>query len=181
MVHAFEWLGDGQRWLWLGMLFVAVFGLAVTLKVQGRPLEKAGASILEYEFAWDREGAARVLGRWDTPTLQETARKQLLLDFPFLLVYPVFLSLACAMLSGAPGNAMAGVGIFLSWALLAALPLDAAENLALLRMLPDHPDGTLARLATLAAGAKFTLVYAGLGYLVLEGLGVLGRKLLGGS
>lgn len=181
MIHAFEWLGDGQRWLWLGLLFVAVCGLAVTLKVQGGPLEKAGASILEYEFTWDRQGAARVLGRWSTPALQETARKQLLLDFPFLLVYPVFLALACAMLSGAPGNAMAGVGIFLSWALLAALPLDAAENLALLRMLPDRPDETLARLATLAAGAKFTLVYAGLGYLVLEGLGVIGRKLLGGS
>lgn len=181
MVHAFEWLGDGQRWLWLGVLCVAVCGLMAALAIQGRPLQKAGASILAFEFAWDREGAARVLGRWTTPALQETARRQLLLDFPFLLAYPLFLALACAMLSEAPGSSMPGVGIFLSWALLAALPLDAVENLALLRMLPDHPDGTLARLAALAAGAKFTLVSAGMVYLVLEGLGVLGRKFFGGS
>lgn len=181
MTHAFEWLAGGQRWLWLGILFVAMSGLGTALKIQGRPLERAGASILEYELAWNREGAARVLDRWNTPELRETARKQLLLDFPFLLVYPLFFSLACGMLSGAPGNRMAMVGVFLSWAVLAALPLDAAENLALLRTLSSHPSQTLARLATLAAGAKFTLVYAGLGYLVLEGLGVIGRKLLGGS
>lgn len=92
-------------------------------------------------------------------------------------VCPLFFSLACAMLAASPLNSMALAGIFLSWAILAAVPLDAAENIALLRMLEQGASGFLARLAGLCAGVKFVLVYSGLGYLLLQGTAVLVERI----
>ena len=72
---------------------------------------------------------------------------------------------------------MAALGFFLSWAMLAAGPLDAVENWALLRMLKLGASEPLAQLAGWCAGGKFLLAYAGLGYIVLQGVGVLVGKI----
>lgn len=91
--------------------------------------------------------------------------------------FPLLLSLACAMLAESPSNSMAAVGIFISWAVLSAGPLDALENVALLRMLDQGASQLLARLAGWCAGAKFALVFSGLGYVMLQGLAVLVDKM----
>lgn len=99
------------------------------------------------------------------------------MDFVFLVAYPLLGSIACAMLAESRLNAVAVVGAFLSWAVLAAAPLDAVENLALLAMLDGETSTLGARLAAWCAGLKFALVYAGLGYIVLQGLAVLVARL----
>lgn len=174
MQHAFTWLPSTYRWALLAVLLAGTVVFAFKLKVQGEPLVITPAvpqGILSYEFAWSRGRAQQILDSW--VSLKDTARRQLLLDFGFLVVYPLLLSLACAMLAGSPHNLMAAVGVFISWAVLAAGPLDAAENFALLRMLDEGASGGLARLASWCAGTKFLLIFSSLGYLVLQGVGVL--------
>ncbi len=143
---------------------------------QGKPLKTpaAPAGVLSYEFAWSRAQAETILDSWKDKT--ETARRQLMVDFGFLLVYPLAIALGCAMLGESSQNQMAAVGLFLSWAVLAAAPLDAAENFLLLKMLPNHATQLGARMAAIFAGLKFALVFAGLGYVVLQGLAVLLSK-----
>jgi hypothetical protein len=100
----------------------------------------------------------------------------LTIDFGFIVLYPLAISLGCSMLAESRLNTMAAAGFFLSWAVLAAGALDVTENLALLHMLRRGPSGAFAQLAGWCAGLKFVLVYAGLGYLVLQGAAVLLRK-----
>jgi hypothetical protein len=177
MIHPFTWLTSPYRWALLAILIIATVLLAIKLMGQGQPLRTTAApsGILSYEFAWNRSQAELILRSWDS--IQGTAKRQLVLDFGFLIVYPLLLSLACAMLAESPFNQMAAVGIFISWAMLAAGPLDAVENLALLRMLSLGASESLARLAGLCAGLKFLLVYSSLGYIVLQGLGILVGKI----
>lgn len=180
MQHAFAWLPSPYRWALLAVLLAGTVVFAFKLKKQGEPLIMAPAvphGILSYEFAWSRDRAQQILDAW--VALKGTAKRQLLLDFGFLVAYPLLLSLACAMLAESPHNSTAAVGVFISWAVLAAGPLDAAENFALLRMLDTGASDGLAQLAGWCAGIKFLLVYSGLGYLVLQGAGVLVGKMRG--
>jgi hypothetical protein len=177
MLHAFTSLPSAYRWGLLALFFVGTAAFAVKLALQGKPLrtEAAPNGILSYEFAWDRSQAERIIGSWGS--LKDTAEHQLWWDFGFLVFYPLLLSLACAMLAESPFNSMAAVGIFISWAVLAAGPLDAVENIALLRMLDVGASGFMARLAGWCAGVKFVLAYASLGYIVLQGVCVLISKM----
>lgn len=179
MTHAFAWLPSPYRWVLLVVFIAGTVIFAAKLTSQGKPLitEAAPNGILSYEFAWNQSKAGLILDSWKL--LKETARSQLLLDFAFLVFYPLAISLACAMLADSPQNKMAVVGAFISWAVLAAGLLDAAENIALLRMLDGGASDFLARLAAWCAGVKFTLVYSGLGYVVLQGLAVLVAKVRG--
>lgn len=177
MSHSFVWLTASYRWPLFAALLVGTVLFAIKLTNQGKPLRTSSApeGILSYEFAWTKPEADSILISWGK--IKDTARQQLLLDFGFLVFYPLALSLACAMLAGSSFNKMAAVGVFISWAVLLAGPLDAVENLALLRMLDTGGSDFLARLAGFCAGVKFAFVYSSLGYLVLQGLATLLAKL----
>lgn len=177
MLHAFAWLPSPYRWILLAFLFAGAIVFVYKLSAQGKSLITPAApnGILSYEFAWNRSQAELIIGSWGSH--KDKAKEQLWLDFGFLVIYPLLLSLSCAMLAESSFNSMAAVGFFISWAALAAGPLDAVENVALLRMLDTGGSGFLARLAGWCAGLKFLLVYASLGYLVLQGLGSLVNKI----
>lgn len=177
MLHPFTWLPSPYRGMLLVALLAATVVFSFKLKNQGKPLETTDVphGILSYEFAWNRSQAELILSSWSS--LKDVAKQQLYLDFGFLVVYPLLLSLACAMLADSPYNSSAVVGVFISWAVLFAAPLDALENLTLLRMLDVGASGGLARLAGWSAGIKFLLVFSSLGYLMLQGAGVLVGKI----
>src|SRR5262249_32724559 len=173
MQHPFTWLPGLYQWVLLAMLCAGTAVFAIMLTAQGKPLRTSAAphGILAYEFAWNRDRAEQILGSWNS--LKDTAQQQVLLDFGFLILYPLLLSLACTMVAESALNDVAIVGCFIWWAMLAAGPLDAVENFAVVRMLDVGASGGLARLAGWWAGVKFLLVYSGLGYTVLQGLGAL--------
>lgn len=98
--------------------------------------------------------------------IESAARIQTWWDMLFLLRYPTALALACAMLADLRADPVATIGAFVAWAVLAAIPLDAIENLA---MLAQGASQSLARLASLCAGIKFTLLLAAVGKLILGG------------
>lgn len=172
MAHAFSWISPSYRWPLLILLLITTILLAWKIALQGKPLatDAAPSGILSYEFAWSAQSARNILASWEQ--LRDVARTQLILDFAFLILYPLLFSLACGMLANSPNNARAVVGAYLSWAILLAGPLDIFENLALLRMLDAGANQFLAQVAGWCAGLKFTLVYSSIGYILIEGVAV---------
>lgn len=171
-------LGLPHRWLLLATLAavaaIVMFGRLSPLDALLKAREPAG--ILALEFAWTGERAAEILAAWKD--LESVVRLQTWWDFVFLLCYPLALSLACAMLATAAGNPVPMIGTFVAWAVLAAIPLDAVENLAMLRMLDQGASDMLARLATWCAGLKFTALLAVVGYLLTAGGATLVQRVL---
>jgi hypothetical protein len=149
---------------------MASAALAWKLSFQGRPLTTTAApdGILSYEFSWSRSGAQTILDSWKG--LAPVAREQLILDYPFLVIYPLLLSLACGMLGDSLGNARAFVGAFISWGVLLAGPLDAIENYELLKMVESGASEDMAKVAGWCAGTKFVLIFSALGYIVAAGI-----------
>lgn len=183
MTHPFSWMAPGTRWLVLGLLVVTTVTLAATLAGHARSLRVMPGvpeGLLSYEFAWTHDRVRGIMLAWG-PDLKETARVCLVRDFAFLLAYPLLLSLACAIVAEAPDAPHAAVGLFLSWAVLAAMPLDAVENVGLLRMLGagahDLASDFVARVVGLCAGLKFTVVFAAIGYVLLAELGLIANRL----
>ncbi len=169
MPTPFDWLTVPQRWIGFVLLSIASLAAAAALARQGAALatREAPRGVLSYEFAWNATRAEAILSSWSDR--MDIAGRQIRLDFGFLLLYPLAFSLGCAALAGSPRSSYAALGAFLAWTVLAAAPLDALENYALLRMLARSPSDSLARLAALCAGLKFTLVLASLAYIVLQG------------
>lgn len=163
-------LGWPQRWLLLGTLLAVaaylMFGRIGPLDEALKARETGG--ILALEFAWSGKRAAQILAAWSG--MEATVRLQTWWDNLFLLCYPLALSLACAMLADAPRNPVPMIGAFIAWVALAAIPLDAVENMAMLRMLDHGASDALARLATWCAGLKFTVLLAVIGYLLTVGM-----------
>ncbi len=170
-LHPFGWLSEvGQRHA-LVMLGAATLVATTFLTVMGGPLRSPAAplGIVSFELAGGAEAAGEILALW-TPGLRRIARLHLWLDFGYLLLYPAFLSLACARTANARRRGLGRLGRGLSWGVLAAAPLDAVENLALLAMLEAGPGEAAARLAWACAAAKLALVAAALLYLPLAWL-----------
>ncbi|MCB1908471.1 MAG: hypothetical protein KDH15_13970 [Rhodocyclaceae bacterium] len=165
-----------QRWLLLGALAaVAAWVMVRRLGPIDQMLQsRVTGGIFALEFSWTGERARMILDAWHG--LEDLVRRQTWWDNLFLLCYPPALSLACAMLSEAEQNPVAMIGAFVAWAVLAATPLDATENLAMLTMLSQGASEFLAKLATWCAGLKFTLLLAAVGYLLVAGTATLVRR-----
>lgn len=171
MTHPFAFVANWPL-RWLALVILLTVAAAVMFARLG-PLdellqEKVPAGIFGLEFAWSGERAREILEAW--AGLEAVVRVQTYWDYAFLLCYPVALSLACAMLADAPANPVPLIGIFVAWATLAAVPLDALENLAMLQMVAHGASEALAKLATWCAGLKFTVLLAAVGYLLTSGV-----------
>ena len=94
------------------------------------------------------------------------ARQQTQADFLFLLLYPLAISLACSLLASNLPGSIGMIGGMIAWAILLAIPLDATENLAILRQLSGHTEAPWPQLAVACASIKFTLVTGGLGFTI---------------
>lgn len=157
-----------------GVVFAAVTALAfavwLVLLVANGPLATPAApqGIVSLELAGSAERAAAILASW-APPQREAAAFGLGLDFLFLLLYPVAISLACRIVAfriepRRPRWARLGRAIALAVPLCVAL--DAVENAALWRMLQLGPTGPWPLMAAICAGPKFGLILLGLAYAV---------------
>ncbi len=170
--HPYVRLPAARRPVALGVAFLGTAALMTFLYFQGEPLRTSpgtSSGIVDYELALTAERVNDIKDLWEGKI--ETARKQIWYDFPFLVFYPVFLSLACALLSENRFEVMPRQGVFLSWAVLACGPLDFVENCALLHMLTHTPTDLLAGLAGGFAAVKFLLVAAAMMYIIGVGIG----------
>lgn len=161
-----------RRWL-LAVAIVLTLAVEVYLLTLNSALSgpQAPGGIVAFELAKTVPAAAAILHSWGEAGI-DTARRSLQWDFLFLLLYPLAISLACAMTAeGWTGwrNLFQTTGYLLSWGQFAAGALDVLENLILLSMLDREFGAALPYLAWLAASVKFMLAGGGLLF-VLAGL-----------
>jgi len=158
-VSPFGWVIErAQPWVLAGLtLLLAV--LTFWLTSLGRELvnPEAPLGIVSYEIAGSLGRSSSILRSWSTDA-KATAMLILGLDSLYLLVYPAWFSLAAARLGAGLGGWWHRAGSTVSWGALAAAPLDAAENLALIRQLVDGPAAAYAQLAWWCAVPKFAAV-----------------------
>ncbi len=124
--------------------------------------------IVSYEMVWNRAGAERVLVSWDARA-RTYAAFGLGLDYLFLVLYSVTLMLACRAAASrvAPvWPALGSAGSRFAMAMPAAGICDGVENLGLFLLLLGASGEGWARIATGFAVVKFTLLLAGVGYIV---------------
>lgn len=145
------------------MMILSWIGRELTIWSHRIPL-----GIVSLELPWSRQRAESIIKIWRERCLISKAVRQTRLDFLFLLVYPLTLSLACAVFAGTmQEGSMATAGIALSWAVLLCVPLDAIENIMLLKMLSGGYYSPVPQLTTIVAALKFLLVSASLLYMAL--------------
>ena len=136
-----------------------------------------GTGVLELELMRTTQKAEQVLSEYGSDG-RSAARTSLWLDYPYLVSYALFFSLACGAIADRAlrleRERWAAIGGALAWGALAAGLFDALENAALLRVLADHPEQPYPAIAYFCALPKFVLSAAVLLYIVL-GLIVLRR------
>ncbi|UVT16047.1 MAG: hypothetical protein H8K04_00315 [Nitrospira sp.] len=166
-MHPFSWVTPVYRWYLLAALLISTAVLMGKLASQGKSLitDAAPRGMLSFQFSWNESGAKNILNSWEH--LKAKARDQLFLDYVFLAIYPLFLSLTCGMLANTPGNEWVTLGAFLSWLILLAGPLDAVENYALLEMIRSGASEGMAKVAGWCSGFKFAFVLLALSYIVV--------------
>lgn len=164
-------------------LIVVTFAMSAILLFAMRTLDAplrtqaATKGIVSFELAKNYDASRQILNSWNTEA-KIYAALSLGLDYLFLIVYAIFISLACIQVA----TALKGdhsfffcMGLVLAWAQFLAAILDAIENLALIHLLMNSSRKWLPCLARWCAIVKFSVVSAGLIF-ILGGLLVIGLK-----
>jgi hypothetical protein len=143
--------------------------LGFFVALERRMRNTGGPGIIPFELAGTAERAKRITDTWGPDGLR-AARFSLLLDYAFPPTYAPLQALGCTAVAegfaqgGRP--VLAASGAPLAWGQLAAAGFDYVENTALLLILAGR-DGALPAIARRAALAKFALLFAGWGYMLL--------------
>ena len=139
---------------WLLGAFIVLFIVA------GRAMQKISAPVkpspIRLEFPWTQRGAHEILSQWDDAA-KDAVRKNLVLDFIFIVSYVGGLVVAGAMASAALGPAP-WAGAAITWAVIAAGLLDVCENIGQFAMLGGWCGAFWPLLTSVCATVKFLLV-----------------------
>lgn len=166
-----------RQGLWVSGIVAAVLFAAMAL-LDLRMQSTGGPGIVGYELAWSTDRVTQILAEWGH-TGQQAARLSLLLDFPYLVAYGIFLTLAVLALRDTARergwDAYARYGKAIAWLPAVAAACDAAEDIGLLVMLEGHGAMRIPPLPALFALAKFAALAVVLVYVVV-GLVALARR-----
>jgi hypothetical protein len=128
-----------------------------------RTMEDHGVGIIELEFT-DRSDLAEAKYEDLGSDGRSAARTSLLIDYPYLVAYGLFLSGACVAVADRARRAgrrrLAALGPPLAWGALGAAACDAVENAALLLILDGQTGQPWPAIAVGCASAKFLLAFA---------------------
>jgi hypothetical protein len=169
-----------KRALILFFILTIVLLTAMNWLDAGLKTEAAPSGIISFELADSLEHSRRITASWG-PDGKVRAALSLGLDYFFLVAYALFIALACSQIAKAlQANSpnFAAVGYLLAWAQFPAAALDAFENAALIHLLLGSSLPPLPLVARWCALIKFSLVGAGLIYIIGTGLVFLATKLL---
>ena len=155
-------------------LLLASFVFLVLMRAPVDEMSDRGVGVVEFELARTEEKASEYYGALGEAGRDE-ARKQLYLDFPYLVLYGLFYAGAAIVVAARATKRqmprLARWGAPVAVAGLVAAACDAVENLALLRVLDGHTDQPWPGIAFVFATAKFALItvavlYAVVGFLL---------------
>jgi hypothetical protein len=126
--------------------------------------------IVEFELARTSDQASEYYGELGEDG-RDAAEDSLYLDYPYLILYGLFYAVACFVVAARAEERgmtrLARWGRPLAWGAVFGAACDAAENLALLRVLDGHTDQPWPGLAFIFASAKFLLLTAATLYIVV--------------
>jgi len=164
------------------ILFLLSATLLTGLRALDTKLISAAAprGIVSFELAGNIQQVSQILAEWG-PEGRVYAALSLGLDYLFLIVYALFISLACVLIARyltLKITFLAAVGFVLGWGQFFAAILDAVENLALIRLLLGSQQPSWPVIARWCAIVKFGIVGAGLAYILIGTLIVLMLKSL---
>jgi hypothetical protein len=167
-----------RRGLVLLGLFLASLVFLVLMQGPVDEMSDRDVGVIDFELARTSEKASEYYALLGDEGRDE-ARKQLYLDFPYLVLYGLFYAGACLVV--AARAAERGMDKLARWggpfaiAGLVAAGCDAVENIALLRVLDGHTDQPWPGIAFTFASAKFLLISAAVLYAVIGFLLTLRR------
>jgi hypothetical protein len=134
----------------------------------GQIRDSGGPGIVAFELAGSSDRAEEILGEWGEGG-QDAARVSLIVDYPYLVAYSIFLAVACTVgserLARRGFERLARAGLAIGWGAVAAGALDAIENAALLRVIDGHTE-VLPAVALVAAIGKFALAAVAVVYAI---------------
>jgi hypothetical protein len=163
-----------RRVLWIAG--VAALALLAFLVYQDGQIEDSGGpGIVPFEVAGTSDRAEEILAEWGEEG-QDDARVSLIVDYPYLVAYGIFLAVACTVgadrLARRGFERLARAGPAIGWGAVVAAALDAIEDAALLSVIDGNTE-VLPAVALIAAIGKFAL--AGIAVLYAIAGVVLGR------
>ena len=167
-IHPYNFLNPAEQKRLFIFVLVITFVLLVVNNFVNAPLvtESAPYGIISFELAGTPQQATLILDSWDEQAKLHAAFG-LGIDYLFMPAYAMAIGLACVLSAGAVRARrwpLAGVGLFLAWALWLAALLDAIENIALVSILFEYGMGSWPAIAYWCALVKFGLVFAGMIY-----------------
>lgn len=140
--------------------------VAMCLQRHGTAVDAAlKYGVLEVEAPWSRERADEIRTLLGDDGIA-AVRAQTRFDFVFLVLYPIAISLSCALIASRLDGQAGAIGMLIAWGVLLAGPLDAVENISMLRQLAGSTGAPWPQLSTLCASIKFTLAAGGLGFAI---------------
>jgi len=159
------------------VFFTLAVALMVILQLLGAPLktDAAPAGIVSYELAGNAAESQKILSAWDTAK-KDYAGLNLGLDYLFIVSYVGAIGFGCSLLAvklGQRFQALAYIGITLSWAQFLAAAFDSLENVALLKLLFGSEQPAWSVVARACAIPKFLIVLLGLLYILVALIFVL--------
>jgi hypothetical protein len=162
MQAPFSWIrAERQKMVFNVFAAISVLLMAVLYHI-GKPLvipeQNVSFGIVDMELPVTFLRADSILSVWERHGVVELGVRQTLLDFLFLMLYPVAFSLLCMRLARRRFGFMASLGIALSWVVLLCIPFDACENILILKMLGGNTSSPYPEFTTIMATLKFSLI-----------------------
>lgn len=155
-----------QRWFWIFLVLNIAFILLSKNFLQ--PLETR--DIIRFEIAKKVPVAESIMKEWTTPddTLYNKAIQAIYLDYLFIVLYTVGLSIASVYLSQLTRHpVLRRAGRFIPFLILGAGICDVIENIAMLHSMTGHLNDWNVWVAYDMAVTKFSIVILSLIFLVV--------------
>ncbi len=136
--------------------------------------------IVSFELAKDLSNSISILNSWNILS-KISAGISLGLDFLFLIIYSLFISLIIHKLNEKlwKHKKMYILGIVLIWCMFLAAFFDIIENIALIKLLLGNPKQLWSSLSYYFAIAKFSLLAFGISYIIGNLLFIIFKKIVG--
>lgn len=168
MQHPFALIPSEKR----NPLFFSLLALTLILfavfRVLDAPLRTPAApnGIVSFEFAWSPGVSVEIVNSW-SEYARLMAAFGLGLDYLFMPIYALTLSLGIWLAAGRHAGWFARLGAWMGWAALLAPIFDAVENYGLLRSLLSQLFSLWPFVASVCATVKFSLLLIGLSYALI--------------
>lgn len=168
MNHPLDWISSDKRKPIFFALLAGTLILFAVFRVLDAPLRTSAApnGIVSFELAGTSAAAQTMIDSWDARA-RLCAAFGLGLDYLFMPVYALTLSLGILLAAGRHAGMFARLGTAVGWGALVAALFDAVENFSLWQFMLGNFQVPWPSLAAFCATVKFTLLLLGLAYALI--------------